>query len=56
MANKELMDNQVDPRAQQLFKLLVEQYIDDGLPIASKKLATRPDVTLYDVAALYFAF
>ena len=46
MANRELMDNQVDPRAQQLFKLLVEQYIADGSPIASKTLATRPEVTV----------
>ncbi|NOX50638.1 MAG: heat-inducible transcription repressor HrcA [Gammaproteobacteria bacterium] len=37
-------DSQVDPRAQQLFKLLVEQYIADGTPVASKYLATHADV------------
>lgn len=35
---------QVDERAQQLFKLLVEQYIADGNPVASKSLATMPGV------------
>ena len=35
---------QVDDRAEQLFKLLVECYIDDGKPVASKALATRPNV------------
>jgi len=35
---------QVDERAQQLFKLLVEQYIADGHPVASKSLATMPGV------------
>lgn len=34
----------VDPRAQQLLKLLVEQYISDGAPVASKALATLPQV------------
>ena len=34
----------VDERAQQLFKLLVEQYIADGHPVASKSLATLPGV------------
>ena len=37
-------DGHVDGRAQQLFKLLVEQYIADGTPIASKALATRPEI------------
>ena len=34
----------VDDRAEQLFKLLVECYIDDGRPVASKALAERPSV------------
>lgn len=29
----------IDERAQQLFKLLVEQYLDEGVPVGSKKLA-----------------
>ena len=37
-------DGDVDFRAQQLFKLLVEQYIADGNPVASKALATLPGV------------
>jgi len=43
-AIKDQLNSQVDPRAQQLFKLLVEQYIADGTPVASKALATLPDV------------
>ena len=35
---------QVDDRAEQLFKLLVECYIDDGKPVASKALAKQPSV------------
>jgi len=35
---------QVDDRAEQLFKLLVECYIDDGRPVASKALAQQPSV------------
>ena len=35
---------QVDDRAEQLFKLLVECYIDDGRPVASKALAEQPTV------------
>ena len=46
MAGSESLDTQVAPRAQQLFKLLVEQYIAEGVPIASKALATRPEVTV----------
>lgn len=34
----------VGDRAQYLFKLLVEQYIADGTPVASKALATLPEV------------
>ncbi len=44
MPGSEPIDTQVAPRAQQLFKLLVEQYIEQGTPIASKSLATRPEV------------
>lgn len=36
--------DQVDDRAEQLFKLLVECYIDDGRPVASKALAEQPSV------------
>ncbi|MEQ8689891.1 MAG: heat-inducible transcriptional repressor HrcA [Pseudomonadales bacterium] len=36
----------MDQRAQTLFKLLVEQYIAEGQPIASKALATRPEVSV----------
>ena len=46
MTGSESLDTQVAPRAQQLFKLLVEQYIAEGTPIASKALATRPEVTV----------
>lgn len=35
---------QVDDRTEQLFKLLVECYIDDGRPVASKALAEQPSV------------
>jgi len=38
------MENDVDLRAQQLFKLLVEHYIADGTPVASKALAMLPEV------------
>lgn len=44
MSASDSLDNQVAPRAQQLFKLLVEQYIAEGTPIASKALATRSEV------------
>jgi heat-inducible transcriptional repressor len=44
MTGSESIDSQVAPRAQQLFKLLVEQYIAEGNPIASKALAKRPEV------------
>ncbi len=35
---------QVDDRTEQLFKLLVECYIDDGRPVASNALARNPEV------------
>jgi len=44
MPGSESLDSQVSPRAQQLFKLLVEQYIAEGTPVASKALATRREV------------
>jgi len=34
----------VDERAQLLFKLLVERYIADGAPVASKVLASSPEI------------
>ena len=37
-------DGEVDSRAQQLLKLLVEHYISDGTPVASKALAMLPQV------------
>ncbi len=44
MSASDAFDGHVGERAQQLFKLLVEQYIAEGNPIASKALATRPEV------------
>lgn len=41
-----LIESQVGDRAQHLFRLLVEQYIADGTPVASKALAKLPDVTV----------
>lgn len=35
---------QVSDRAQQLFKLMVERYLADGTPVASKHLASSPGV------------
>ena len=35
----ELADESVDERARYLLKLLVERYIEDGVPVASKRLA-----------------
>ncbi len=35
------LDSEVDPRAQQLLKLLVEHYIEKGAPVSSKQLATE---------------
>jgi heat-inducible transcriptional repressor len=37
-------DDRVSQRAQQLFKLLVERYLSDGSPVASKVLAHHPGV------------
>lgn len=38
------MEDSVDPRAQALFKMLVEEYLAQGLPVASKRLASLPAV------------
>jgi heat-inducible transcriptional repressor len=38
------VDKTMDDRTQHLFKLLVESYIDEGKPVASKALATMPTV------------
>ena len=43
MPRKQVEDD-VDDRAQLLFKLLVERYLADGSPVASKKLAAFPEV------------
>jgi heat-inducible transcriptional repressor len=37
-------EDAVDERAQLLFKLLVERYLADGAPVASKLLASRPEI------------
>ena len=37
---------EVGERAQQLFKMLVEHYLADGAPVASKTLASAKDVTV----------
>ena len=44
MSNEEV--TVVNNRAQQLFKLLVEEYIANGTPVPSKKLATLPGVAV----------
>ncbi len=47
MARKEPQAGaQVGDRAQHLFKLLVEQYIAEGTPVASKALAKRPEIAV----------
>ena len=38
------MEDPVDPRAQLLFKMLVEEYLAQGVPVASKRLASLPTV------------
>jgi heat-inducible transcriptional repressor len=38
------VEETVDPRARALFKMLVEEYIAQGVPVASKLLASLPDV------------
>jgi len=38
------VEDSVDPRAQALFKMLVEEYLAQGLPVASKRLASLPAV------------
>jgi heat-inducible transcriptional repressor len=39
-----LAEDAVDPRARALFKMLVEEYLAQGLPVASKRLAALPTV------------
>jgi len=39
-----LAEDAVDPRARALFKMLVEEYLAGGLPVASKRLASLPTV------------
>ncbi|MEM9620784.1 MAG: heat-inducible transcriptional repressor HrcA [Pseudomonadota bacterium] len=46
VGTSEKLSDQVDARSQQLFKLLVEQYIAEGNPVASKALATLPEVSV----------
>jgi heat-inducible transcriptional repressor len=38
------MEETIDARAQVLFKILVERYLDDGVPVASKRLASESGV------------
>ena len=38
--------SEVGERAQHLFKLLVEHYLADGVPVASKTLALAKDITV----------
>jgi heat-inducible transcriptional repressor len=39
-------DPGLDPRAQQLLRLVVEHYLDDGRPVASKALAELPGIAV----------
>lgn len=41
---RKLADRNLDERAQLLLKLLVERYIEEGAPVASKLLAAQPGV------------
>lgn len=45
MATDSALDN-LNERAQQLFKVLVERYINDGQPVASKTLSTSEKINL----------
>ena len=40
------VEETVDPRAQALFKMLVEAYLAEGVPVASKRLAALPSVNV----------
>ena len=40
------MEDSVDPRARALFKMLVEEYLAEGMPVASKRLASMPSVSV----------
>jgi heat-inducible transcriptional repressor len=44
MSNR--LDETIDERTRRLFKLLVESYLDEGTPIASKKLASEPGMSV----------
>lgn len=39
-----MVEDPVDPRAQSLFKMLVEEYLSEGVPVASRRLASLPAV------------
>lgn len=41
-----MVDESVDPRARALFKMLVESYLAEGTPVASKRLAALPSVSV----------
>jgi heat-inducible transcriptional repressor len=43
---REQLEEAVDPRAQALFKMLVEEYLAGGVPVASKRLAALPSVSV----------
>jgi heat-inducible transcriptional repressor len=40
------LEETIDDRTQRLFKLLVESYLDEGMPVASKKLASDPTMSV----------
>ena len=44
MTGQRRVEEVVGERAQHLFKVLVERYLNDGSPVASKTLATQPGV------------
>jgi heat-inducible transcriptional repressor len=41
-----LLEESIDDRTRRLFKLLVESYIDEGTPVASKRLASDPGMSV----------
>lgn len=44
MSNR--LEEPIDERTRRLFKLLVESYLDEGTPVASKKLASDPGMSV----------
>ena len=44
MTGQRRVEEVVGERAQHLFKVVVERYLNDGSPVASKTLATQPGV------------